>query len=206
MQIDSVAIYDGFRTRLHNGAYGRWFGRYFVAAMGIFLFGAVVGGVLELTTDQAAFASFSQSMGGSIYPDRLTVVTILVNNLLAVGVTALGLVSFGVIAALSLLFNGFIIGLVVAGAATDGEVVKALALILPHGVLELSMFWLVAAVSFRVTHRFMNYLRRIDETPITRQELFEIGTLLVLAAVGIAVAAWIEATLTEPIAKALVGV
>lgn len=60
-----------------------------------------------------------------------------------------------------------------------GAVVGAL-LILPHGVLELGAFFLVAGLGFRVTHRLINYLRRKDETLITGQEIFEIGVLLVV--------------------------
>lgn len=191
-------------TAFRRARFRRWFGRYFLAAALVFAFGAALGIVAVAVTDLSSLEEFFAGME-SPFPDRITFWTVLTNNLLALGVTALGLVSFGLLAALSLLFNGLLLGVVVAIGAGEGSLLAMAALILPHGVLELAAFFLVAGLSFRVTHRFVDYLRGVDETPITRQELFEIAVLIVAAALAIAVAAWIEAELTLRIARALVG-
>jgi len=195
---------DALRGAVRRAQFRRWFGVYFLAAVLWFALGGVAGGALVASTDLGGLAELFQGVE-SPFPDEITFGTLVTNNLLAVGVTGLGLVSFGTIAVLSLLMNGLFLGVVVAGATGEGALLTAVALIVPHGVLELSAFFLVAGLSFRVTHRFVNYLRGIDETPITGQELFEIAVLLVVAALAIVVAAWIEAEITLALAEYLVG-
>ena len=190
--------------RFAQARFRRWFGRYFVAAFAVFVVGVVLGAGAIVVTD---LSGLQDVLGGmeSPFPDRITFWTLVTNNLRVLAIIALGLVSFGVIAVLVLLFNGLIVGFVVGGAAAEGQLLEAFVLIAPHGVFELGAFFLVGGLSFRVTHRFVDYLRRVDETAITRQELFEIAVLLFVAAVAIVVAAWIEATLTLAIAEALIG-
>lgn len=189
---------------LARARFRRWFGGYYLAAVFVFALGVGLGVALVVATDLGGLSELVEDLD-SMFPDRLTFWIILQNNLVAVGVTALGLVSFGLVAVVSLLLNGFVVGVVVAMAAREEMLLTALTLIVPHGLLELAAFWLIGALSFRVTHRFVNYLRGMDETPITRQELFEIGVLLGVAALAIVVAAWIEATVTMEIARWLVG-
>ncbi|SFR92931.1 stage II sporulation protein M [Halomicrobium zhouii] len=190
--------------RFAEAQFRRWFGRYFLAALLVFALGGVLGAVAMAVTDLSGLQDVSEGLS-PMFPDEITFGFVALNNLRVLVILTLGFVSFGAISGAVLLFNGFIIGLVVAGAAADGALLEAVALIAPHGWLELGAFFLVAGTTFRVTHRLVNYLRGVDDGVITRQELFEIAVLFLVAAVGIVVAAWIEVYLTEAMAEAALG-
>lgn len=192
------------RERLARARFRRWFGRYFAAAFAVFALGAVLGAVVVSVVDLGGLQGVAEQLD-PIFPDEITFWFLAVNNLRVAGVLTLGFVSFGVISVAILFFNGFVVGLVLGGAAQDGALLEALALIVPHGVLELGAFFLVGGLTFRVAHRLIDYLRGVDETAVTAQEAFEAVVLLVAAALAIVVAAWIEVHLTERIARALVG-
>lgn len=182
--------------RLADARFRRWFGRYFLLATGLFALGALGG---YAVADPALLAAFAGPGGESMLPERITTWTIFLNNVVAVGVTALGLVTLGFAAAFSVAFNGFVLGLVVGLATTSLAATTTLALIVPHGVFELTAFFLVAAVTFRVNHRLARYVAGHDETILTRQELFEILVLFAVAVVLIALAAWIEVNVTPAV-------
>ena len=55
-----------------------------------------------------------------------------------------------------------------------------------------------------MTWRLISYLRGVDATPATRRELIDAAVLMLVGAVVLALAAWIEATLTRRIARMLV--
>lgn len=190
--------------RFAKARFRRWFGRYFLAALLVFALGGALGAGALAVTDLSGLQDVAEGLD-PMFPDEITFGFVALNNLRVLAILALGFVSFGVVSGAVLLFNGFIVGLVVGAAAGDGQLLEALALIVPHGVLELGAFFLVGGTTFRVTHRLVNYLRGIDDAAITRQELFEIAVLFAVAAVAIVVAAWIEANLTEAIAEAVVG-
>jgi len=190
--------------RFAQAQFRRWFGRYFLAALLVFALGGVLGAVAMAVTDLSGLQDVAEGLE-PMFPDQITFGFVAVNNLRVLAILTLGFVSFGTLSGAVLLFNGFIIGLVVAGAAADGALLEAVALIAPHGWLELGAFFLVAGTTFRVTHRLVNYLRGIDDSVITRQELFEIAVLFLVAAVAIVVAAWIEVYLTEAISEAVLG-
>lgn len=186
----------GFRQRLDDARFGRWFGWYFALAAGLFALGALGG---YAVADPELVAAVAGPGGESMVPAEFTVWTIFLNNLLAISVTALGVVTLGLVAAFSVTFNGFFLGLVVGLATTVLPATTVLALVLPHGVIELTAFFMVAGMSFRVTHRLARYLAGNDETVLTRQELFEMAVLFAVAVVMIAVAAWIEVHVTPAV-------
>lgn len=180
----------------------RWLGGYLVAAIAVFGAGVGLGWVLVAGVQPSALAGFDS--GPSLFPTRITVRTLLVNNLLALGVVLVGVVTFGVTAAASLLFNGLLLGFLL-GAAEGPSLATSLALILPHGVLELPAFWIAGAIAFRASHRLVRYLRGQDDEILTAAERYE-AVLLALVAVGlIGIAAVVEARFTVDIAEALLG-
>lgn len=193
---------SGLRRRFARARFRRWFGIHFALAVALFGLAGVAG---YLAADLVSIGGLSELREASqlpaepLLPSRITVGTILLNNLVAMAVTALGIVTLGLVAALSVAVNGFFLGLVFGLAAPVLSPATALALVLPHGVIELTAFFLVAAISFRVTHRLARYLAGYDERILTRQELFEIAVLLVAAAGLIAVAAVIEVHVTPAV-------
>jgi len=187
------------RARLRSAA-SRWW-RYVAVAAGVFLAGVAVGWLVGATTDFSSLQGFQTA--ASPFPETLTFRTILQNNLLALGVTLLGVVTFGLVAVFSLFFNGFLVGVLVRVALPSAGALELVALLLPHGVLELPAFWLVGAVALRVVHRLVRYLRGLDDAALTRREAVEAGALVVAAAVLVVVAAWVEVAVTPAVADAV---
>ena len=111
MDHSSDVAAGGLRGAFGRAQFGRWFGVYFLAACLVFVLGGVVGGVVVVVTDLTSLAPMLEAFG-SPFPDRITFGTIASNNLLAVGVTALGLISFGTVAVAALLLNGVVLGIV----------------------------------------------------------------------------------------------
>lgn len=180
----------------------RWLAGYLAAAVAVFTAGIGLGWLLIGGVDTAALADVGTEM--SLFPSRITVRAILFNNLLALAVVLSGVVTFALTTVVSLLFNGLLIGFVL-GATAPSTLPTALALILPHGILELPAFWIAGAVAFRVTHRLIRYLRGREGVVLSRPERYEALLLAGLAIGLIAVAAVIEARFTVEIAEWLLG-
>lgn len=182
----------------------RWTYPYTLVAAGTFLLGAILGAVAVATTPSAALTDLTEAFGNpDLFPDRLTTWTVFRNNVVVLGLIAVGTVTFAATTVVVLLFNGFIFGVVAATAAD--RPLALVALVAPHGVFELGTFFIVSGVAYRTTWRLVSYLRGADDTPVTRQEILEAVVLIVGAVLVIALAAWIEATLTRRIARLLVG-
>jgi uncharacterized membrane protein SpoIIM required for sporulation len=180
----------------------RWMGGYLAAAVAVFAAGAGLGWLLIGGVSLSALAAFGTE--ASLFPSRITVRTILVNNLLALAVVLSGVVTFAVTTVVSLLFNGLLIGFFL-GAAAPASLPETLALILPHGLLELPAFWIAGGVALRVTHRLIRYLRGNADDVLSRSERYEAVLLAALAIGLIVVAAVIEARFTIEIAEWLTG-
>lgn len=203
---EAVDPTPGERLRRTAGAarFRRWFGVHFLAAILVFAAGGVAGGLLVGAMDVESLQQFAGD--GSILPDRITVLSLTVNNLIALGVDALGLVTVGLASVLMLFLNGLLVGVVVALAVGQGSSPLLLAaLIVPHGVLELGAFFLVGGMSFRLYHRLARYLVGADDRPITKVELFEMAVLLGVAVLSIPVAAAVEVYVTPAVAELLTG-
>jgi stage II sporulation protein M len=182
----------------------RWLGWPLLAALGTFATGAAVGAGLTAATAPAALANAAAAFDAeSPFPDRLTTLTVLRHNLLALGVAATGVLTFGVMTAFLLFVNGLLLGAVLVAAEADSLVLAAA--LVPHGVLELPAFWLVGAVAFRIVARLVDYLRGAVDRFLPREEVAEAVLLFGLAVLLLAVAAWVEATLTPRIVAAVAG-
>lgn len=183
----------------------RWLHPWFFLATLTFLVGAAVGAGAMTLASPDALASAAATFGNpDIFPDRLTTWTIFSNNVVALGVVAAGTVSFGAAAAFALLFNGLLLGAIVVLVSSETGPLVLLALILPHGVLELPALFLVGGVAYRVSRRLVAYLRG-NEGPPTDRELGEAAALIAVAVLLLAVAAFIEANVTPKIGQAVAG-
>jgi uncharacterized membrane protein SpoIIM required for sporulation len=89
-------------------------GGYLAAAVAVFAAGAGLGWLLIGGVSLSALAAFGTE--ASLFPSRITVRTILVNNLLALAVVLSGVVTFAVTTVVSLLFNGLLIGFFLGAA------------------------------------------------------------------------------------------
>jgi len=152
-------------------------------------------------------ASFLQGeAGGSpFFPDEITFVTILVNNLVAITVALLGAVSIGLFSGFVLVLNGVIVGAVVQIALREVSALTVFMLIAPHGIIEIPAILLVAAIGFRFGHRTYRYVRGQSGELVTGRDIKEAAILYGVAVVMIVVAAWIEAEVTLELARQISG-
>lgn len=203
--LGSVAGFDpAWRPRT---ALRRWLYPYALLAMATFVVGAIAGaGAMTATSPQALADAAEGVQTPALYPDTFTVWSIFSNNVVALAVIAGGVVSFGLVTVVGLFLNGLLIGTVVYLGGANGELDQVLALVLPHGIVELSAFFVVGGVAYRITWQLISYLRGVVPHPITRQEALEAAGLCAGAVLAIALAAWIEAELTVDIARLVVDV
>lgn len=199
---DDASAADGLRATAAAARFRRWFGIHFLAAFAVFLAGAVAGAALMSVVGVESLQEFATDE--SMFPE-FTFAGILVNNLIALGVDALGLVTVGLASALMLFLNGLVVGAVVAVGLEQASPLLLAALVVPHGVIELSAFFLVGGMAFRVYHRLARYLIGYDDAPLTRVELFEVAVLLAVAVAMIVVAAAVEVFVTPGVAELVTG-
>lgn len=132
-------------------------------------------------------------------PPALGIADVFSHNAAIAVRAALGIVTFGVYTVWVLLFNGFIIGAVVADAAERNGMAWALLGILPHGIVELPAFWLAGAIGYRWL-AFVWKLANGDRDRIAGPWLLlESLALTGLSLALLFVAAIIEVTVTAPL-------
>jgi len=187
-------------------AVDRWLRGYFALAALLFAFGGAVGGAVVVATPTGTFEAIG-SGAASPFPETFSAPVILRTNLLAAGIALLGVLSFGTLSALSALFNGYLLGSIVAAVVTAGGSLRFLAAaVLPHGVIELPALWIVSAIGIRTGVRTVRYLLGDDGAAISRTEALEAAWLVVVAALGLVVAAYVEVHLTPALVDAVGGV
>ena len=198
----------GLRGRVARADWRRWLGGHLLLAVALFFAAAVAGWELLDAFSLEQLRALGEQFGPGTAPDEellpeLTTLTIFLNNARVAFIAALGTVTGGLTAVFVLLVNGFVVGAVVNAGAKATSLVGVLALVVPHGVLELPAFWVVSAVAFRVTHRFGRYLWGADDRPLTRQEAFEAVVVFVSMVALLAVAAAVEVHVTPLVGEAV---
>ena len=141
---------------------------------------------------------------GGVFPP-LTTVDIAVNNLVAMFVMLLGAVSLGLMTLFALLLNGLLIGAVVGIALQTLDPLVVLALLVPHGILEIPAFLVASAVGLRFARLTVRYVRGLEADLVTRRDIREAGWLVAVSALLIVVAAYIEANVTIALAERVAG-
>ena len=182
----------------------RWLALYLPIATLVLGASTVVGFLLGSAVPVEALPAPRESGSGSVFPP-LTTVDIAVNNLVAMGVLLFGAVSVGLVTLFGLVVNGLLIGAVVGIAVQQLDPLVVLALLLPHGVLELPALLIAAAIGLRFARLTVRYIRGLEETLVTRRDLREAGWLVAVSAVLIVVAAYIEANVTVEVAEWVAG-
>jgi len=130
-----------------------------------------------------------------------TFATLAVNNWLVSARLAFGGLALSLPAAVGLGLNGLLIG-AVAGVSDPATF---LALVAPHGVLELPAIALAGGVGIALGRTGWRALRGRADAATVADELERVGLLLVGLAVVLVVAAFIEAFLTPQVAAAVLG-
>ncbi|MFW6448141.1 MAG: stage II sporulation protein M [Halobacteriota archaeon] len=163
-------------------------------AVGLFALGCLLGVLLADRID--LFASLGMGDLGEVLPEDISTLAILVNNSVVLGLTVLGVLSFGLLTAIVLLFNGLILGYVAVPAAREAGLAFVLIGVAPHAVFELPAFFVGAAVAFRLLHRFVHRIQDRRDRMLDPGEGRRVVLLLVTAWVALVVAAAIEVHVT----------
>lgn len=186
---------------LHRqAAYSRWVRWHLAAALVVFFASAFAG---YAVFDALPIEQLSDVMPGEspLADVEFTFPSITFNNLRALALMSLGAVTGGALSLFGLFVNGALVGAVVGIVVKQTSWAVILAALLPHGVIELSAFFVAAAVGLRVPHRLLRYLLGYDDTPVSRVEAFELAVIGVALVVAIVVAAWIEVNVTPDVIR-----
>jgi stage II sporulation protein M len=184
--------------------YRRWI-RLYVPIATLVLVGSVVAGFLLGSAVPVEALPTTENPGGNgIFPP-LTTVDIAVNNLVAMTVILFGAVSLGLVSVFALVLNGLLVGAVVGIAIQQLSPLVVLALLVPHGILEIPALLVAAAIGLRFGRLTVRYIRGLEAALVTARDLREAGWLVAVCAALIVVAAYIEANLTIAIAEWVAG-
>lgn len=164
---------------------------YFKLAAGLFVVGTLLGVILAILDIDLLGALGFEELGDAL-PEELTTLAILLNNSIVFVLALLGVLTFGLLTAVIVVFNGLLVGFVVTPALEEAGIGFVVVAIVPHGVLELPAFFAAAAVAFRLLHRFVQRIRDRRDTLVSADERRRIGLYLVVAWIALAVAAVIE--------------
>lgn len=121
---------------------------------------------------------------------------LVLNNVTVLLTEITGAVFLGAPTALSLLFSGIPLGMMLAA----GDPVY---LLLPHMALEFPALWLAGSVGFRIPHVFVQYLRETRAVILTDEEIRLVGEASVLAVFLMVLAGFVEVYVTVPLAEFL---
>jgi uncharacterized membrane protein SpoIIM required for sporulation len=176
----------------------RWFGWHLVAALAVF-FGTAFAGYAVFGALPVEELADVVPGDGPLAGVEFTFPSIMFNNLRALLLMGLGAVTGGLLTLFGLFVNGLLVGAVVGLVIQETSWTFVLAALLPHGVIELSAFFMAASIGLRVPHRIARYLMAYDEKPITRTEAVELAVLSVIMIVMIVVAAAIEVYITPDV-------
>jgi len=184
--------------------YRRWLRLYVPVAALVFALSTLVGLALGSAVPVESLPTPDTTGSSDIFPP-LTTVDIAVNNLVAMGVLLFGAVSIGLVTLFGLVLNGLLVGAVVGIAVQQLSPLVVLALLVPHGVLEIPALLVVAAVGLRFARLTIRYVRGLEDDLVTEQDIREAGWLVAASAVLIVVAAYIEANITLAVAEWVSG-
>jgi uncharacterized membrane protein SpoIIM required for sporulation len=169
-------------------------------SVGVFGAGVALGAAIMAVGWVPTNATGSTATGAG---EMLGLRNLLVTNGTVLAILVAGAGLFALPTLLTLFRNGVILGTMAGVAARSHELPTFIALIAPHGVVELSAFCLAVAAGLRLPVELVNYLRGKRSTVIRRSELRQMAVLTLFAAALVIIAAVIESTVTAWITREL---
>jgi len=176
--------------------------RYLALSTAVFAVG-VVAGVAVYLQGIDLLARLGLDSLRDLFPENITVFTILINNTRAFGLMVLGAITGGLLTLFALLFNGLLIGFVLGGVAADRGIAFVFVGLVPHGIFELPALFAGAAVGLRVVHLTGKRLLGRRDRVLSRREWRETGLFLVGAWTVLAFAAFVEIHVTGTLLEVL---
>lgn len=181
----------------------RSYGPYLLLSAGLFLCAAVVGAAAGLESGTGRGVPIRDR--GTAVRERTTWWFVAHNG--AIGLRMAGGVLLGGLPTLYLLlFNGGVVGATAADAAQHLGTPRALALFLPHGVVELPAIWLFGALGFRWLHAVWLVAGGRSDGRLLPSLVLETVGGLTLGFGLLTVAGFVEAEVTVPLARAITAV
>jgi len=177
----------------------------FGIAIGVLLYAAgvdLIGLFVDLLSEELGEEFVDEAeANGEPAEFELTATFFIVQNTPPYLLSALGALTFGLLTLVIMVFNGLLVGnIAVSAGMTDGFGV-ILALLIPHGIFELSALFLAAGVGFCLVHRFVQRVLGSRESFVTRAYLGRTTLFLLFGWLVLVLAAFVEAYLTIPIAE-----
>ncbi len=114
--------------------------------------------------------------------------------------TAMAGIAYSIPSAIATLFNGYVIGVVYATVANP---IKASAIIIPHGILEIPAFLIASAAGLRLGHVVFKYIKGKISLDIFEEEITNTAILVAGLAILFFIAGVIEGNITPIIAESL---
>lgn len=129
--------------------------------------------------------------------DDPTWLTLAANNLIVATTLVAGGMTLGAVSLSVLLYNGFLVGIVVKTLLSQGVPAHRIAAaVAPHGLLEIPALLLAGGVGLYYAGTLWQYILERRDTPVTKAEIVDGLWLFAIAAGGIVVAAVIEVHVT----------
>ena len=176
----------------------RWL-PYVLAAAGLFLATASLGAAVG--AERQSFVLPVRSPGDPVPQTSAT--SLFVHNLRIDLLTAGGVLLFGLPTVFLLAYNGFRFGSTMADAMGTLGPLRTVALVAPHGVIELPALWFAGAIGLRWLHLGWSLTSGGSYTTGVPRAVLDSVVALLVVVVLTAAAAVVEATVTVPIARSL---
>lgn len=143
---------------------------------------------------------------GELLDTSFLFVPVLVNNLSAGALLVLGGWTLGILTVLGILWSGFVWGLFFGACQRSAGTAVALALGLPHGLVEIAWIALLGALGLETAHGLWTSLRTGSLTPVFAPlRRLSFWRTVTASAALIVLGALVEAFLTARIAHHAVG-
>lgn len=181
--------------------------RYVWFSTGLFAFGVVLGAALVAAGVDLAeffFELIVEEFEDEELDDgefELTASLFIGQNTPPFLASIFGAVTLGILTAFIMVFNGVIVGNIATVIGLDVGFGPIVALLVPHGIFELSALFVAAGVGFRLLHRGIQRVTGARRALFTGAYLRRTGLLVVFAWFLLVLAAFVEAYVTIVVAE-----
>ncbi|VVB92912.1 Stage II sporulation protein M [uncultured archaeon] len=182
--------------------------KYILAVTGIFIFFLIIGVQVSLTNPEKSASYielFKKTFGWITQLDPFERMLAIFKNNAFNSLMALVLgIGFGFVPFFLVAVNGLFLGMVAETFSTEKGILFVLAAVLPHGIIELPMVLLSAAIGLRLGYEMFRFLKG-ERTNLKMEFMQGMWFYLVRIAPLLFVAAVIESYVTPVIARFFSG-
>ncbi len=177
--------------------------KYILAVTGIFIFFLIIGVLVSITNPEKStyyIELFKKTFGWITQLDPFERMLAIFKNNAINSLLALILgIGFGFVPFFLVAVNGLFLGMVAEVFSTEKGILFVLAAVLPHGIIELPMVFLSAAIGLRLGYEMFRFLKG-ERTNLKQEFMQGLWFYLVRIAPLLFVAAVVESYVTPVIA------